>query len=85
MKILQIMKKHGVNDIVFSSSATVYGAPKYLPIDEKHPIGQGITNPYGQTKSMCEQILRDVALSDKDKLNLPYFFHYKITFNTDYK
>ena len=47
--------------IIFSSSATVYGAPQFLPYTEEHPVGQAITNPYGQTKYMCEQILKDVA------------------------
>ena len=47
--------------IIFSSSATVYGEPQFLPLTEDHPVGQNITNPYGQTKYMCEQILADVA------------------------
>lgn len=50
--------------IIFSSSATVYGQPQFLPLTEDHPVGQGITNPYGQTKYMCEQILRDISISD---------------------
>lgn len=47
--------------IIFSSSATVYGAPQFLPYTEDHPVGQGITNPYGQTKYFCEQIIKDVC------------------------
>ena len=58
------MKEHNINELVFSSSATVYGLPQYLPIDEKHSTGQGITNPYGQTKNMCEQIMKDVCVAD---------------------
>ena len=50
------MRKHGVKNIVFSSSATVYGDPAQIPITEKCPKGE-ITNPYGRTKGMLEQIL----------------------------
>lgn len=56
---LQVMKEKGVKNIIFSSSATVYGSPQYLPIDEKHPVG-GCTNPYGKTKFFIEEILRDL-------------------------
>lgn len=52
----------GIKKIVFSSSATVYGDPHYLPITEDHPIGP--TNPYGQNKAMIEKILRDLYVSD---------------------
>ncbi len=51
--------------MVFSSSATVYGKAQYLPFDENHPVGCGITNPYGQTKFFIEQILKDLAVTDK--------------------
>jgi UDP-glucose 4-epimerase len=46
---------------IFSSSATVYGDPKYLPLDENHPVGNGITNPYGFTKFVCENLLRSAS------------------------
>ena len=46
---------------IFSSSATVYGDPQYLPIDENHPVGNGITNPYGFTKFVCENLLKSVT------------------------
>lgn len=59
------MDSMGVRRLVFSSSATVYGSPQYLPIDEAHPVGQNITNPYGQTKYMCEQIMSDLVNSNK--------------------
>lgn len=60
------MKEHNVKNFVFSSSATVYGIPQYLPIDEKHPtIGDQITNPYGKTKYVVEHILKDLYQSDK--------------------
>ena len=54
-----------MKNFVFSSSATVYGLPQYLPLDEKHStIGDQITNPYGKTKYVVEQILKDVYKSD---------------------
>ena len=58
------MKENNVKNIVFSSSATVYGDPQYLPLDEKHPVG-GCTNPYGKTKYFIEEILSDVCKADK--------------------
>lgn len=61
----QIMKEANVKNIVFSSSATVYGSPLYLPLDEKHPTGQGISNPYGKTKFMCEEVMKDLTAVDK--------------------
>ncbi len=64
LKLLEAMKKTSVRTIVFSSSATVYGDPEYLPIDEKHPIRP--TNPYGQTKVQIEQILKDLVQSESD-------------------
>lgn len=62
--LLKQMQKHGVKKIVFSSSATVYGTPSELPLSEASQVGIGITNPYGQTKFMIEQILRDLSVSD---------------------
>lgn len=58
------MKAHGVKNIVFSSSATVYGDPKYLPLDENHPVG-GCTNPYGKSKYFIEEMIRDLCKADK--------------------
>lgn len=63
--LCDVMRKHGVKDIVFSSSATVYGDPAFVPITEECPKGR-ITNPYGQTKSMLEQILMDLNVSDPE-------------------
>lgn len=63
--LCDVMRKHGVKNIVFSSSATVYGDPAFVPITEECPKGQ-ITNPYGQTKSMLEQILMDLNVSDPE-------------------
>lgn len=59
------MRQAGVKNIVFSSSATVYGDPAFVPITEDCPKGQ-ITNPYGQTKGMLEQILTDIHVSDPE-------------------
>ena len=61
ISLLQAMQSCGVNTIVFSSSATVYGDPKYLPIDEQHPTSA--TNPYGRTKLHIEDMLADLAVS----------------------
>ena len=58
--------KYNVKNFVFSSSATVYGPPSEIPITEKSQTGQGITNPYGQTKYMMEQILIDVGKANPD-------------------
>ncbi|WP_421381637.1 UDP-glucose 4-epimerase GalE [Bacillus salacetis] len=60
--LAEVMKKHNVKKMVFSSSATVYGMPKQVPISEEFPLSA--TNPYGQTKLMIEQILQDVFVSD---------------------
>lgn len=59
------MRKHNVKNIIFSSSATVYGDPAIIPITEECPKGQ-CTNPYGWTKSMLEQILSDIQYADKE-------------------
>ena len=67
LSISKVMKEFEVYHIVFSSSATVYGVPQYLPIDENHPVGQ-CTNPYGRTKYFIEQLLTDLSASDEVKL-----------------
>ncbi|MCR5667006.1 MAG: UDP-glucose 4-epimerase GalE [Eubacterium sp.] len=63
LTLIDVMRKHGVKNIIFSSSATVYGNPAFIPITEECPKGQ-CTNPYGWTKSMLEQILTDVQKAD---------------------
>ena len=63
--LCDVMRKHGVKKIIFSSSATVYGDPAFVPITEDCPKGQ-CTNPYGQTKSMLEQILTDIQKADPE-------------------
>jgi len=63
--LLETMREAGVKNIVFSSSATVYGDPAFVPITEECPKGS-CTNPYGWTKSMLEQILSDLTVPDKE-------------------
>lgn len=65
LNLLKVMKKHHVKNLIFSSSATVYGEPKEIPITEKCPKGT-CTNPYGWTKWMLEQILTDLHTSDPE-------------------
>ena len=62
--LLDVMRKYNCKKIVFSSSATVYGTPKTVPIKEDFPLST--TNPYGSTKLMIEQILRDVYIADNE-------------------
>lgn len=66
LTVLEAMRDKGIKKIIFSSSATVYGEPEELPLVETSRTGVGITNPYGQTKFMIEQILRDVCISDPE-------------------
>jgi len=63
--LAQAMREHGCKNIIFSSSATVYGDPAFVPITEECPKGTP-TNPYGWTKSMLEQILTDLHTADKE-------------------
>ncbi|MEF9840195.1 MAG: UDP-glucose 4-epimerase GalE, partial [Lachnospiraceae bacterium] len=63
LALCEIMAKHEVKNIIFSSSATVYGNPAFIPITEECPKGQ-VTNPYGWTKWMLEQILTDIQKAD---------------------
>lgn len=66
LALLETMQAHTVKNLVFSSSATVYGTPEKLPLTETSPVGIGLTNPYGKTKYFIEEILRDVAASNPD-------------------
>lgn len=63
--LLDSMRRHNVKNIIFSSSATVYGNPAMIPITEECPKGE-CTNPYGQTKSMLEQVLTDLQKADPE-------------------
>ena len=64
INLCEVMSKHGLKKLVFSSSATVYGKPHTVPITEDFPLS--CTNPYGRTKLMIEDILRDLAVSDSE-------------------
>lgn len=74
LNLLKLMAKYGVKRIVFSSSATVYGDPHTVPITEEFPLKP--TNPYGRTKFMIEEIMRDLAVSDPEwKIILLRYFN----------
>lgn len=74
INLLKHMVTYNVKKIIFSSSATVYGAPEYIPLDEFAHVGE-TTNPYGTSKYFCELLLKDFALAYPDKVivNLRYF------------
>jgi UDP-glucose 4-epimerase len=63
VNLLKVMRNAGVRKLVFSSSATVYGDPKVVPVTERSPVGE-TTNPYGRTKFIIEDVLRDVAVAE---------------------
>lgn len=76
LSVLSNMEQHGVNNLIFSSSATVYGKPSEIPLQESSRVGVGLTNPYGWSKYMCEQILTDVArANDKMRITLLRYFN----------
>jgi UDP-glucose 4-epimerase len=64
LAVLDTMEKHNVKKFVFSSSATVYGDPEHVPCDENCPVSTA-TNPYGATKIMSEEIVKDICAADK--------------------
>ena len=64
LNLLKVMEKHNVKSLVFSSSATVYGKPKTVPIKEDFPLS--VSNPYGRTKLITEDMLRDIYKSDTE-------------------
>jgi UDP-glucose 4-epimerase len=70
--ILEVMKKHQVDDLIFSSSCTVYGQPDSIPVDETAPFKRA-ESPYGATKQMCERILEDAATVGSRVISLRYF------------
>lgn len=73
-ELLRAMANHGVNEFIFSSSCTVYGQPDIIPVDENAPFKKA-ESPYGATKQMCERMLEDVALANKNlkAISLRYF------------
>jgi len=64
LNLVEAMRRHGVRDIIFSSSATVYGHPEFLPVSEEAPLRA--INPYGQTKLVQEELFRDLCAAEKD-------------------
>jgi len=74
VNLLDVMKRYGIGDLVFSSSCTVYGQPEKLPVTEDAPL-QPATSPYGNTKVVGETIIRDTTCSDKNirAISLRYF------------
>ena len=73
-RLLQAMGNCGINTLVFSSSATVYGEPQFLPLTENHPLSA--TNPYGRTKLVIEDMLRDLHRSDPSwKIGILRYFN----------
>ncbi len=74
LTLCEVMRKHGCKNLIFSSSATVYGDPASVPIYEDFPLHA--TNPYGRTKLMIEEILRDTAAADSEwKIILLRYFN----------
>ncbi|XP_026728235.1 UDP-glucose 4-epimerase isoform X1 [Trichoplusia ni] len=73
--LMETMRKYGVFKLIYSSSCTVYGEPERLPLDEGHPTGRGLTSPYGKSKYFCEEIMKDLSISDKKWkiISLRYF------------
>lgn len=65
LNLLRIMKKYNCKNLVFSSSATVYGEPEMMPVNETARLGP-VTNPYGKTKLFAEEIVRDLCNSDPE-------------------
>ncbi len=65
LNLVDVMRKHNIKKLIFSSSATVYGEPEEVPIKETAKIGNA-TNPYGETKVMIERILNDIYISDHE-------------------
>ncbi len=74
LNLIEAMQTHGVTNMIFSSSATVYGTPKSVPIDETFEKGQCV-NPYGWTKSMIEQILTDIQRANAWNVVLLRYFN----------
>ena len=70
--LLEVMKKHHVSNLIFSSSCTVYGQPDVIPVDETAPFKRA-ESPYGATKQMCERILEDAATVGFRVISLRYF------------
>ncbi|MBL7843903.1 MAG: UDP-glucose 4-epimerase GalE [Cyclobacteriaceae bacterium] len=72
LTLLEVMEEHGVKDLIFSSSCTVYGQPDKIPVDERAPFKRA-ESPYGATKQLCERILEDVHTTGFRIISLRYF------------
>ena len=70
--LLEVMKEHGVKDLIFSSSCTVYGQPDHIPVDEKAPFKRA-ESPYGASKQVCERVLEDAYTTGFRIVSLRYF------------
>jgi UDP-glucose 4-epimerase len=70
--LMEVMKEHGVKDMIFSSSCTVYGQPEHIPVNEEAPFKRA-ESPYGATKQMCERILEDAYKNGYRIISLRYF------------
>ncbi len=76
LSLLQVMSNYNVKKLIFSSTAVVYGEPEELPLRETNRVGVRIPNPYGRTKYMIEEILRDVSVADPDmQISLLRYFN----------
>jgi UDP-glucose 4-epimerase len=64
LTLCDVMQRHGVHQLIFSSTATVYGVPESLPLTTDSRVGVGLSNPYGKSKYMQEEILRDLPVAD---------------------
>ena len=74
LNLLEMVNKYNINKFIFSSSATVYGTPTKVPLYETSSVGTDITNPYGKTKYMLEEIIKDFSITSKcDFIILRYF------------
>eukprot|EP00494_Astrolonche_serrata_P023768 UN24026 len=66
LNLLTALSSTKCRKLIFSSSSTIYGAPKSLPLTENTDVGLDLTSPYGKTKYFCEEILRDFTKAEKD-------------------
>lgn len=75
LNLLEMVNKYNINKFIFSSSATVYGTPTEVPLYEESQVGVGITNPYGRTKYMLEEIIKDFSLTSKCNFIILRYFN----------
>jgi len=75
LNLLEMVNKYNINKFIFSSSATVYGTPTEVPLYETSLVGTGITNPYGRTKYMLEEIIKDFSVTSKCNFIILRYFN----------